>query len=275
MNQRPLVNYHTHTWRCQHAAGTEADYVRSAVETGYAVLGFADHTAWPYRSDFVAGMRMRLSQLDGYLSTIRALAEEYRDSLFIPLGLECEAFPEFFSWLRDLKAEKLDYALLGNHYDTNDETGGFYFGRCTRPRHVQAYGRTTLAGIETGLFDCVAHPDLYCCAYPAFDADCRAVARDLCAAAEALDIPLEYNLLGVQRLEAFRAGGGLGYPCREFWEVAAGYRVKAIVGLDAHQPQQISRRDLFDQARAELDGLGIEVLPYLPGLGGALESPNP
>ena len=265
MNQRPLVNYHSHTWRCQHAEGTEEEYVRAAIAAGYSVFGFADHAPWPYRSGFVSDMRMRLDQLEGYLATIRALAEKYREDIFIPVGLECEAFPEHFAWLRDLKAEKLDYVLLGNHYDTSDETGGFYFGGCLRPAHARAYARATLKGMETGIYDCVAHPDLYCCAYPAFDADCRAVARDLCQAAAALGIPLEYNLLGVQRLGIFHDRGGLGYPCRQFWEVAADCHAKAIIGLDAHRVDQIDRRDLFDGALAELTGLNIEVLQ-----GGAL-----
>lgn len=269
---RPLVNYHSHTWRCQHAAGTEEDYVRAAVDAGYAVLGFADHTPWPYRSGFVSRMRMRLDQLDDYLGTVRALADKYRDRLFVPVGLECEAFPEYTEWLRDLKAEKLDYVLLGNHYDTNDETGGMYFGTCLCAAQVRAYGRLTVAGMQTGVYDYVAHPDLYCHAYPAFDADCAAVARDLCAAAEALDIPLEYNLLGLHLLDRFRAQGGVGYPARQFWEIASGYRIKAILGLDAHQTHQIARRGLYDQALSELAELGIEVLPFLPGLGGALEA---
>lgn len=266
MNQRPLVNYHAHTWRCQHAEGTEEEYVRAAIAAGYAVFGFADHTPWPYRSGFVSNMRMRLDQLEGYLATVRGLAEKYREDIHVPVGLECEAFPEYFSWLGDLKAEKLDYVLLGNHYDTNDETGGFYFGGCVRPAEARAYARATIKGMETGIYDCVAHPDLYCCAYPAFDADCRAVAKDLCQAAVALDIPLEYNLLGVQRIEVFHARGGLGYPCRAFWEVAAECRVKAVIGLDAHRVDQIDRRDLFDGALAELASLGIEVLPGGLGL---------
>lgn len=265
---RPLVNYHSHTWRCMHASGTEEEYVRAAIETGYAVFGFADHTPWPYRSGFVAHMRMPLSQLDEYLAVTRGLAEKYRDRLFIPVGLECEAFPEYAGWLRDLKAEKLDYLLLGNHYDTNDETGGMYFGNCVRPEHVRAYGRTTLAGMETGLFDCVAHPDLYCRLVPAFDADCEAVARDLCAAAQDLNLPLEYNLLGLHLRDQYHARGGVGYPCRRFWEIGSEYRIRVLLGLDAHHTRQIPRRCLYDQALGELAELGIEVLPALPGLDG-------
>ena len=268
MEKKPLVNYHSHTWRCKHAGGTEEEYVRQAIETGYAVLGFADHSPWPYKSDFESRIRMRVEQLPDYLQTVRALGEKYRGQIYIPVGLECEAFPEYYGWLKDLKAEQLDYLILGNHFELNDETGGFYFGMCREPDHVKRYVKCTIDGMRTGLFDYVAHADLCCAAYPRFDAECAAALRDLCAAAKDLDIPLEYNLLGVQRHEGFVARGSLGYPCAQFWEVAAETGCKAIVGVDAHETEQLSRRDLYEGAWAFLGGLGLEIVPVLPGLDG-------
>ena len=146
--QAPLRNYHTHTWRCQHARGTEEQYVKAAIAQGFETLGFADHSPWPYESDFVSGMRMRLNQFEDYKQTVLALRAKYAGQIHIPLGLECEAFPEYFGWLKDFKAEHLDYVILGNHYDYSDEgdhkllypAGGFYFGRCTRSDAVIRYG---------------------------------------------------------------------------------------------------------------------------------------
>ena len=37
-------NYHTHTYRCGHAVGTERDYVEAALKAGIRTLGFSDHT---------------------------------------------------------------------------------------------------------------------------------------------------------------------------------------------------------------------------------------
>ena len=275
-NGRPLVNYHTHTWRCLHANGTEEEYVRRAVEQGFSVLGFADHTPWPYESGYVADMRMRLDQLQGYLDTVLALRRRYADQIKIPVGLECEAFPAWFGWLKELKARSLDFVLLGNHYDSTDDGdhtalsdgGGFYFGRCTRPEHVRRYAERTIAGMATGIFDYVAHPDLFCHTYERFDADCAAVSRDICQAAAQMNIPLEYNLLGVQYHARAVEQDKLGYPCSRFWEIAAQYPIRAIIGFDAHAPEHLERRDLYDAGLNYLHSLGIEVLPWLdkPGL---------
>lgn len=273
--ERPLVNYHTHTWRCMHAIGTEEEYVRRAIDVGFKVLGFSDHTPWPYKSDFVATMRMRVDQLQGYLDIVRGLGEKYAGQILIPVGLECEAFPGYMGWLSDLKAESLDFLILGNHYDGTDEgdhyvfsdEGGFYFGRCTRPEHIARYVKRTIAGMETGLFDYVAHPDLFCHGYSVFDEDCAAASRDLCDAASALGIPLEYNLLGVQHHSYVAEKGMLGYPCPKFWEIAAQRHVKAIIGFDAHEPGHLERWDLRDASAAYLEELGIETLTHLEGPG--------
>ena len=34
------TNYHTHTKRCMHAEGTEADYVKAALDAGLTLFGF-------------------------------------------------------------------------------------------------------------------------------------------------------------------------------------------------------------------------------------------
>ena len=268
---KAMRNYHTHTWRCQHARGAEEDYVKTAVARGFQALGFSDHTPWPYQSGFVSGMRMRLDQFEDYRRTVLGLREKYAGQIEIPLGLECEAFPEYAEWLRDFKAEFLDYVLLGNHYDYSDEgdhrrlypAGGYYFGHCTRANAVIRYGERTIAGMRTGLYDCVAHPDLFMNAYPAFDADCLAVSRDLCQAAKALDLPLEYNLLGLSRQTEAMLSGGQGYPCTDFWRVAAETGCTAIIGFDAHQPEALDQLEWYDLAREALEGLGMRVVEAL------------
>ena len=92
-----------------------------------------------------------------------------------------------------------------------------------------------------------------------------AVAEKVCAA---LNVPLEYNLLGIQYHARMQESDKLGYPCPRFWEIAARYPVRAIIGFDAHAPEHLERLDLYDAALSFLRSLNIEVLPCLdkPGL---------
>ena len=40
-------NWHTHTYRCGHAIGTEEEYVLAAIKAGVKRLGFSDHCPFP------------------------------------------------------------------------------------------------------------------------------------------------------------------------------------------------------------------------------------
>ena len=47
-----LANFHTHTYRCHHASGTDREYVESAIRAGVKVLGFADHSPYWFPGDY-------------------------------------------------------------------------------------------------------------------------------------------------------------------------------------------------------------------------------
>lgn len=52
-----IANYHTHTWRCRHADGTEREYVERAIEGGLKILGFSDHSPYPFPDGYDSGKR--------------------------------------------------------------------------------------------------------------------------------------------------------------------------------------------------------------------------
>ncbi|MGM9661665.1 MAG: histidinol-phosphatase [Oscillospiraceae bacterium] len=266
MEEKRVANYHTHTARCGHASGADEDYVRAAIEAGWRVLGFSDHVPWPYESGFAnPGVRMRVAELEGYLASLRRLREKYQDRIRIYIGFECEYFPAYLDWLREMKERQgLDYLILGNHHELSDETG-MYYGSATRPEELLRYCENTILGMETGLFAYLAHPDLAFMSYPAFDDTAREVSRRLCRRARELGVPLEYNLQG-QRLQERGAAPGLGYPCRAFWEVAAQEGNTAVIGMDAHEPDALIDYARYDRAAAELKALGLPRLSSLPGL---------
>lgn len=256
------TNYHTHTPRCKHASGTEAEYCERAIAHNYAVLGFTDHCPWPYENGFVSTYHMDVDELDGYVAAVKRVREDFAGRLEVHLGLECEYFPAYMNWLREKKEELgVEYLILGNHFDSTDD-GGQYFGRCRDKAQLRRYVDMCVRGLETGLYSCFAHPDLFLRAYVGFDSDCRALSRELCQASKQLGIPMEYNLLGFINCRK-KAEDELGYPCRAFWETAAEVGVDCIVGTDAHSPDRFDNDAAWDDAAALLDGLGLHRLTRL------------
>lgn len=261
-----LANYHTHTPRCHHATGNEEEYIATALRSGYQILGFSDHAPWPYGGGFVSNCRMLPAQLEGYVSTVRALAQRYAGQLRILCGLEAEYIPAHMDWLREqIACYSLDYVILGNHFDRSEVTG-LYFGACTKPEDLEAYADTAIEAMSTGIYCCLAHPDLCFSRYPQFDAAAEKSMRRVCAAAARLNIPLEYNLLGETRRLTEDHTQDLGYTTPQFWRIAAEYPVRAIIGCDAHTPAGLGHAAHIREVAAQLRGMGITVLDTLPGL---------
>ena len=144
------ANYHTHTARCGHATGTDEDYVLAAIEQGFDELGFSDHVPWPYQDGYThPSVRMRVDQMPGYLNSVRALAAQYKDKIHILTGFECEYFPDYMNWLADMRAENhLDYLILGNHFDHDDEYG-MYFGNTRTAAQLRRYVDSAVKGMES------------------------------------------------------------------------------------------------------------------------------
>ena len=110
------TNFHTHNYRCGHAVENVEDYVKVAIKEGYSELGISDHAPVPdYYED-----RMKMSELDGYLTEIEEAQEKYKDKIKIYKSLEIEYFPEWQVYYNELK-RKLDYIVLGLHAFRTDE----------------------------------------------------------------------------------------------------------------------------------------------------------
>lgn len=243
-----MKNYHTHTKRCYHAIGEEEEYILEAIKGGYEELGFSDHTPWHYDSLFVSSMRMKESQLDDYVFTLRKLKEKYKDQISIKIGLEVEYFEKYMPWLKQqIEEKKIDYIILGNHYDGSDENG-IYYGSVIGYQSFIKYINQCIKAIDSGMFSYIAHPDL--ANFDSKDYRYKKEFTRLCQHAKEKDIPLEFNLLG------FKAQRH--YPNPVFWEIVSQVGNKVIIGTDAHEPYRLSDTKTYQQAKDYLKKLNIE-----------------
>ena len=76
-----LANYHTHTWRCNHASGTEEEYVQNAIARGMHTLGFSDHSPFPLKENEPGHIRIPVNQLPDYVNAVRSVGEKYADKI--------------------------------------------------------------------------------------------------------------------------------------------------------------------------------------------------
>ena len=85
----------------------------------------------------------------------------------------------------------------------------------------------------------------------------------ICETAKRLNMPLEYNLLGMKRNVQSRELGCIGYTSDEFWRIAAETGNRDIIGADAHTPAEVDCAALYQKTRSYLNGLGIEIIDKL------------
>ena len=251
-----MKNYHTHTTRCMHAVGSEEEYILAALSAGYTELGFSDHTPWHYDSGYHATMRMDESQLEDYVHTLSVLRDKYKDKISIKIGLECEYFEDKMDWLKErLETYKLDYIILGNHFDGSDETG-IYYGYPVSLEELKRYVSQVIKAMDTGLFSYVAHPDVVF--YDENKQEHIDELEKICIHAAEIDMPLEFNLLGFM--------SGRHYPNESFWKIASKYKNKAIIGFDAHSPDALLKDDIYQQAFNYLSSLDVELIDTIKTL---------
>ena len=266
--QMPVkANYHTHTTRCNHAIGTDEEYVRAALEGGFQTLGFADHAAWPYGRGFVSGIRMRVEEVPEYVNAIRALRERYAGQLTIRIGLEAEYFPRYHDHLLRMREQGIGYYILGQHYADSEEDTMYSGLDCRTDDGVRRYAEATVKGICTGLYRYLAHPELFMRARydEGFNAACEEATDMICQAAKEQGMPLEYNLAGLANRERAEAEGRpcRDYPCPAFWQYARKWGNTAIIGVDAHDPQALTDVPLWKRAERQLIDMGYTVIDHL------------
>lgn len=238
-----MYNYHTHTYRCKHAVMTEDDYAAKAFEEGYDGLGISDHVILPGIDGRIRGS---FGELEAYLSSVRRLQTEYRGKMEIFLGFECEWSRRFEGYYRSLlESGKVDYLIFGNH-DT------YFKGGADHPlkinsysEYVARYRRFALEALESGLFSVYAHPDKYTYRTP-WTKTAEKAAYDMCECAKKNGVALELNMScmrGRRGLLEIFGETRCRYPYEKFWNAAKEVGNVAVIGTDAHSPDDLAVSD--------------------------------
>lgn len=268
-------NYHSHTFRCGHAANVpDSAYIDRAIECGYKKYGITDHV--PVHPIFFGDSYVRMHDSDcfEYYDSIERLKELYSGAINIYLGFEAEYDEIIEAYLCDLRDE-CDYMILGQHYVLNKNI------RYSVDYPIE-YAKKVCAAIESGIFDIVAHPDIFMqyrngipkehqeeYFYNALEASAM-----ICKKAKEYNIPLELNLGAThvydRKIEspylskeqiAYTNSINARYPTNLFWEIASQVGNNVVIGIDAHYPAEIAQRDVkLEKINSYMDLSRLDIL---------------
>jgi len=234
-----FANYHTHTFRCHHATGSEREYIEKAINSGMEILGFSDHVPYCFPEGFYSNFRMKFEEVQGYIETLQILRKEYKNDIKILIGFECEYYPDYFEQtIKKLSKYEYDYLILGQHFIEN-ETSCIASGSRTKDDNIlKIYVDQTIEAMKTHKFSYFAHPDIinYTGSLSVYTENMTR----LCKCAKEIDIPLEINFLGISDKR--------NYPCDKFFNIASQVGNKIIFGCDAHNAFAIGDNATLSEA---------------------------
>jgi len=258
-------NYHTHTKYCGHAKGDVEDYVKEAVNLNMEELGISDHAPIPLNHGMTKEEweenycyeNMDINTFDNLLMEIDNLKSKYNIKLY--KACESEYLYNNDDWYKELRS-KLDYMILGIHF-FNGEGRVLDTYKDINYKNVDCYYECAKRAIETGLFDYLAHPDLYLFDYKSingkneFDDKAKEICLKLIDLCVKHDIYFEINTNGLKYSNDKNNRDLWLYPNIEFFKVVKEYmdknpnKLKLIIGADAHEPKALGN----DNVKAVLE----------------------
>ena len=247
------ANYHTHTVRCKHASRRpERDYIEAAIAAGMTELGFSDHCPMPAPEGvpdtdltrWFQSIRMSTDQTEGYVNTLLALREEYKNDIKVHIGFEVEYLEDDFSrFLDHIRPYPVDYLILGQHFNKMTDDIKYYGAETRSDEVLERYVGQVCDGIATDKFTYVAHPDL--CVYRGNLAFYEKQMAKLIECANEHKTPLEINLLGWQETR--------NYPNISFWSLASEIGCDVVIGCDAHNVDSLQPKEAIEYAERLLE----------------------
>ncbi len=252
--------YHTHTKRCGHAYGEDEEYVIAAIKKGIKRLGFSDHCIFPGMKE--PGQRGSFDMLPGYIDSVLTLKEKYKDQIEIFLGFEAEYHGgKDVRYLFDLLKGPFDYFIQGQHSGRKGDKSDYYGSYDTHTANSR-YVEDVIAGMNSGLYAYLAHPDLYLQWNKEWNQETIDMAYTILKEAKRLNMPVELNCGFLRRDKVHPPVDDLQwmhYPYPKFWEIVKEVGNTVTFGIDAHSPSDFDHESA-DQVLSIADRCGLTVV---------------
>lgn len=251
--QRLFFDSHMHTPLCKHADGHPAEYAAQGWNAGLKGIIMTCHSPMP--DGFSHRVRMSPEQFDDYVGLVQEGADQAPEGFEVRLGLESDFFPGMEGWLADLHTRADFHYILGSvHWHIPEYLDAFWSGDVLAFR--QQYFWHLAESAESGLFDCLSHPDLVKNAAPDdwnFEELRSTVIESLDRIART-GVAMELNTSGL-----YKATPEMN-PGPEMLKLMAERDIPIVIGSDSHVPQRVG--DLFLAALGALEAAGFENVSY-------------
>ncbi len=158
MTEPILYDSHMHTPLCKHASGLPGEYAARAAARNLQGIIVTCHN--PTEGDWLAPqVRMGVDEFGKYLALVESARAEWQGRVDVRLGLECDYLPGQEDWLAALLSRaEFDFVLGSVHPAMVEYRAAYLNGSVLAFQRM--YFRHLAEAAESGLFDCLTHPDL-------------------------------------------------------------------------------------------------------------------
>lgn len=245
---------HMHTPLCKHAYGQPIAYARNGMRRGLKGIIMTCHSPMP--DGFSSSVRMAPEEFPEYVELVTDSAEQLEGQFLIRLGLESDWFPGMETWLTELHARAPFHYILGSVHPFLQEYKDKYFTGDVVAFQRGYFGHLADAA-ETGLFDCLAHPDIvkvmtvrdyeFARLEEAVDAALCRIKRS--------GVSMEMNTSGW-----IKQGFPEVNPGPAMLKMMARHHIPVVIGSDSHRPERVAAD--FEPALDLLEAAGYETVNY-------------
>jgi histidinol-phosphatase (PHP family) len=248
-----LYDTHMHTPLCKHAVGEPEEYAAAAEARGLGGIIVTCHNPDP--DGWSPKVRMDLGDLDRYVSMVERARRAWAGRIDVRLGIESDFVPGMEPWLERLHRMAEFHYVIGSVHCHLPQYRERYFTGDVRAFQETYFEHLALAA-ETGLFDCISHPDLVKNDFPE-DWDPAALMDAIVPALERIarsGAALELNTSGLNKRVAEMNPGPL--ILREMRRLG----IPVVVGSDAHWPMRVGAE--FRAALGQLEEAGYHLVRF-------------
>jgi len=254
-NSAPVYfDSHMHTPLCKHAYGQPIAYARNGMRRGLKGIIMTCHSPMP--DGFSSSVRMAPEEFPEYVELVKDSADQLDGQFLVRLGLESDWFPGMEGWLSELHSRAEFHYILGSVHPFLPEYKDRYFKGDVVEFQRGYFGHLADAA-ETGLFDCLAHPDIIK-VMTARDYEFGRVEGAVDAALariKSAGVAMEMNTSGW-----IKQGFPEVNPGPAMLEMIARHRIPVVIGSDSHRPERVAAD--FEPALDLLEAAGFETVNY-------------